>query len=216
MRRVFLLALVLMTGAASAQNVDRAGTWEFGADLTRVHGWSASGLGGSSLDFSSDTGWGISGAYNFTNRLALRVSYSRLSPDYDATYVPEDGGQPETFEHTADVYNLHVKGTLYLLPGPLSPFIEAGLGWSEFDSNVASGPPITGCWWDPWWGRRCAPFYRTYGAREVSYTGTVGVRWDVSSSLMLRGEYGMIFLEGNGLRDKEKPNMFGLSVGWRF
>lgn len=218
MKHLLGLILLLTAGAASAQGTlyQRANTWEFGVSAINVDGWSSDGLGGSGLDFGSDTGWGLFGGYNFTNRLAIQFGASELRPRYRATYVPEGGGPVETLQHTATISNLHVKGTFYILPGRFSPFVEAGLGWTNIDSNVVSGPPITGCWFDPWWGYRCDLFYSTYGSREVSYTTSVGVRWDVSVGMFIRAEYGVVRLDGTAQRPDETPNMGRIAFGWRF
>lgn len=217
MHRIIFISLLLAAAGASAQGpYDRAQTWEYSLSTTHVGGWDSAGQGGSSLEVSSDTGWGVSASYNFTNRLAIQFGFTNLSPSYRATYVSEDGGTSETLEYTASLDTFHIGGTFYILPGRLTPFIAASAGWTTFDSNVISGPPLTGCWWDPWWGFRCARLYPTYGAREVSYTGTFGVRWDITSTLLLRAEYGMTAFEGNGLRDPEKPNMARVSFGWKF
>ena len=41
------------------------------------------------------------------------------------------------------------------LDGMFRPFVETGLGGTWVNTNIASGPPQVGYWWDPWWGYIC-------------------------------------------------------------
>jgi opacity protein-like surface antigen len=62
--------------------------------------------------------------------------------------------------------------------GPFTPYVQAGIGWTNIDSNVADGPPTTGCWWDPWWGYVCRSSYSTYDDTNFSYGAGVGLRYE--------------------------------------
>jgi len=101
-----------------------------------------SGKEGSGLSVGSQTGWGISGGYNFSNRLAILGDWTWSKPSYDATFLIEDTGEFETISASLNINTLQVKGVFYFTEGALAPFIEAGLGWT---SNIADGPPTTGC-----------------------------------------------------------------------
>ena len=76
-----------------------------------------------------------------------------------------------------------------MLQGPLTPFLQAGVGWTKLDSNILNRPPTTGCWWDPWWGWICATEWSTYETTKFSYNLGLGLRWDVNGALFLRGAY---------------------------
>ena len=66
------IALLILPSFASAQAVrDRARTWEVGLQVVDTSSETLSGEQGSGLSVGSQTGWGISGGYNFTNRLAV-------------------------------------------------------------------------------------------------------------------------------------------------
>ena len=148
------LVLLTLAAVAQAQTYAREDTWEFGFLVGDSSSASVSGQAGTSLDVKSAVGWGLWGAYNFTNRLAATFDWSHLSPNYTLNYREDIGGVPgpiQTIRHSADIDNLHIKGTFYFLEGDFTPFVEAGLGWTWLDSNIASSPPVTGCWWDrPW------------------------------------------------------------------
>ncbi len=55
-----------------------------------------------------------------------------------------------------------------------------GIGYSFIDTNIPSGRPSTGCWWDPWWGYICITVQQTKGIDEFVYELDVGGRWDFS------------------------------------
>ena len=148
--------LTLASSAAFAQSWGRAGTWEGGFNILDTSSVRAEGSNGSGLAVRGETGFGFSGGYNFTDRLAVLGDLNWSDPSYDATFVPEGGGDPETISHTMDVTSLHIKGVFYFLEGDITPFVEAGVGWTEIDSNVIDGPPITGCWWDPRHNAACS------------------------------------------------------------
>ena len=105
---------------------------------------------------------------------------------------------------------------LTFLEGPLSPFVEAGIGWSYFDSNVADGPPVTGCWWHPWWGYICSNFYSTFSSTEFSYGAALGLRYIMRGGMTLKLSVNQYWLDvGNAGGDPEL-NAARLEVGWSF
>ena len=99
-------------------------------------------------------------------------------PDYNAVLVPDDGSPDIDIRHTANIWTGQLNGTFVFTDKAVSPFVEAGLGWTNFDSNVASEPPITGCWWDPWWGYICSNFYSTSWRSSAVLTGSDLVAMD--------------------------------------
>jgi opacity protein-like surface antigen len=211
------IALLILPSLASAQAVrDRAGTWEVGLQVVDTSSLTLSGEEGSGLSIGSETGWGISGGYNFTNRLAILGDWTWSKPSYDATFLIEDTGELETLSHSLNINTLHVKGVFYFTEGALAPFIEAGLGWSYLDSNVVDGPPTTGCWWDPWWGYVCQNFFSTYSDTRTSYSGAVGLRWDLRNGMTLRGSYGLLEVDTSSATEDASMDAIKLDLLWRF
>jgi opacity protein-like surface antigen len=217
--RSFFWALALLAGAttASAQG-DREGTWDFGFALFDTSSEALSGEAGAALDVEGDLGWGFTTSYNITNRLAIGGDFTWLSPDYKATTVVDNPGPIDT-EYTVDaeldVATLHLKGTFYFMEGDFTPYVEAGGGWTRVDSNIADGPPTTGCWWDPWWGYICTNFYDTYAETQTSWAYSIGLRWDVSTDFSVRGSYGIWEVDSNRSEDFESE-VLRLEFGWRF
>ncbi|MDH3812281.1 MAG: porin family protein, partial [Gammaproteobacteria bacterium] len=159
MKKLLMVLVVLAMSSTAAAQSDRGGMWEFGLMLNHAGSESLSAEGGSTLDIESSRGYGLNLAYNFNSRLAIGGEFNWSSPDYSAVIVPDGIGLPETINYKLDSYSFIIKGTFNLLEGPITPYVEAGLGWTEIDSNIQDQPPLTGCWWDPWWGYICDTFY---------------------------------------------------------
>ena len=80
---------------------------------------------------------------------------------------------------------------------------------------MADGPPVTGCWWDPWWGYICSQFWSTYSQSNLSYGAGVGLRWDITESIFAKDGYHLLILNLSESKNAE----FGsgrLEFGWRF
>jgi opacity protein-like surface antigen len=211
------LALLAISGVAAAQG-DRAGTWEAGFSIADVGGDTLTGQRpGVTLDVSDDFAWGGTVSYNMTNRLAVGGDFWFSSQDYTATRVLDNPGQSSASVSTElDVWTIQLKGTFNFLDGPFTPFIEAGAGWTDVDSNIPSGPPTTGCWWDPWWGYICSSWYETYSETRTSYLYGVGVRWDMGSDMVLKGSYSLMNVDTNSATKDFEQDVLRVDLLWRF
>ena len=144
MRKILLCSLIFIVPAiAVAQGRDsgRAQGWDF--SLAGIYQQSdvAGGQGGSSLNVDDAWGIGLNIGYNFNNRLNVSADIEYLRPDYKAVLVDEnDPTNTITVDHTMTEFNGRFKGTFYFTDGPFVPYIEAGFGWTDVDSNVADGP----------------------------------------------------------------------------
>jgi opacity protein-like surface antigen len=215
--KLLVFAFVSLVSTASfAQGWGRAGTWEAGFTVLDTSSELFGGTNGTGLAVRGETSLGFSGGYNFTDRLALLGEYNWIRPSYNATFVPEGGGDRETISATMDVTSLHAKGVFHFFTGDFTPYVEAGIGWTQIDSNIIDGPPYTGCWWDPWWGYICNTFYSTYKETRTSYTTSFGIRWDMNSDMVLRASYGLFEVDTN--RGSEDAEFDTIQVGfsWRF
>ena len=218
-RKVFWVAALLAGAATTASAQDREGTWDVGFTLFDTSGESMAGQSGAALDVDGDLGWGFTTSYNITNRLAIGGDFLWLSPDYKATQVIDNNfpiaDTTVSVDAELDVATLHLKGTFNFLEGDFTPFVEAGGGWTRVDSNIADGPPTTGCWWDPWWGYVCTNFYDTYAETQTSWAYSVGLRWDASADFVVRASYGVWEVDTNRSEDFES-DVLRLEFGWRF
>ncbi len=210
-----LLALTA-TPALAQSTGDRAETWDIGLQVINTSSENFSGESGSSLVVDSDTGWGFTAGYNFSNRLAVMFDMNWVRPDYEATRVLEGSLLPDIIRAELDIFTYQFKGVFNFLEGPFTPFVEAGIGWTRVDSNILDGPPTTGCWWDPWWGYICDTFYSTYADTRTSYMAGAGLRYDLSNGMSLKASYGILEVDTDNATEDVTLDTWRAEIIWRF
>ena len=213
---LIVISLAMLPGMALAQG-NRAGSWEWSFAAIYQDSASSGAEGGANLKLDHDWGLGINFGYNFTNKLYLGADFEWLSPDFTATLI-SDETEPRltTITHTMSQFNGRLKGAFTFLEGPLSPYVEAGIGWSYFDSNVADGPPITGCWWHPWWGYICSNYYNTFSSTEFSYGGALGLRYIMRGGMTLKLSVNQYWIDAGNAGADPDLNAARLEFGWSF
>jgi opacity protein-like surface antigen len=224
MRKFFFVILIFLTPAismAQGYGSGRAQTWDFTFGALYQQADVATGNGGSSLEVDDAWGLGFNIGYNFSNRLSISADFDFLSPDYTAVVItepnPPDGSQQTTrIDHELSQFNGRLKGTYYFMEGPFAPFIEAGIGWSFIDSNVASGPPQGFCWWHPWWGYICESFVDTFSSTEFSYGGALGMRYELAGNTFIKASYNVWALDTGSSRADPELETFRVEYGWQF
>ena len=203
-RALLLILLVIVSSSVHAQRFNqkkvyegiREKQWEAGLLMAYQNSSSSSFDDGSSLDTGSKMGWGFAAGYNLTPHWNFGFRFSMAKPGYSATIVPEDPEMPpQTIDYTMSRYSGQLNATWNWFRGPLTPFLQAGVGWTKLDSNIINRPPTTGCWWDPWWGYICSTTWTTYDTRKFSYNMGLGLRWDLNPAMYLRGSYNREFLD---------------------
>lgn len=203
-----VLATLLGCGSALA---DRGQNWEASVQLLGNSSETADGGSGESLDVDSAIGFAFGGAYNFNPYFAIGFDLSLLNPDYSAQLVRENG-DIVSISHELDVINGQFNAIWNIIDGPFTPFVQAGLGWTYVDSNIASSPPVTGCWWDPWWGYICSDYYNTYDDTSFSYGGGAGLRFEFGDNLFLKGSYNLLYVD-SGSTDLDF-DVWRIELGW--
>jgi opacity protein-like surface antigen len=201
-RLTILLLLLAVSSSLHAQRFNqkreyenlRDGTWEAGLLVGSESSFDAVGENGSAVDIDSELAWGFTIGWNWTSHVNLSWRFMLAKPDYTATIVPEDTElPPQNLQYSADRYSNQINATYNLFRGPLTPFVQAGIGYTKLDSNVPSQPPDVDCWWDPWWGYICFSDWSTYDSSGFSYNVGLGLRWDVNQALFLRGSWNREF-----------------------
>ena len=186
MRKLFVFILLFLPLLANAQYGygDR-----FEASFSVLYqgsdsiGGNATGEGSvpntSSLSLDSTWGIGLNLGYRFNRYFSLGVNLEYLSPDYDLYLVPDSNLEdPVRISHGGNQFNGRIIGTFTFKDDGFTPYLDAGIGWSQLDTNVIDGPPVTGCWWHPWWGYICSNFYDTFTETEFTYGVGAGIRYD--------------------------------------
>ena len=216
MKRVIILVSALALSATAVAQNDRSDMWEFGLIISDMSSEALSADMGSSIAIDGDTGFGLSVAYNISNRFAVGADFIWSSPKYTAVLTPDGPGIPEVINHKMDLFTYTFTGTWNLLDGPLTPYLEANYGWTNIDSNIADQPPITGCWWDPWWGYVCDTFYSTYSKTRTSYGGAAGLRWDSGNGWTLKASYGFLEIDTSKATEKANMDVIRVDLAWLF
>lgn len=203
----FLIAVLGVAAAGTAQadtfrsHTDR---WEFTVQMRYLDAQTLGSTDGSELDVNSDIGFGFGFAYNFDNHWSLGFDFGWNSPSYNATIASTD--TPGTFDQKSgelSTSSMHLNLLYNFIAGPVTPFIGAGIGTTYVDSNVASGPPSTGCWVDYWGYTWCDTYQPTYSDSRFSYNASIGIRWDVARDAFLRASIGTHWIDtkNNGAQD---------------
>jgi len=208
-------ALVLLAVPGMAQ-IDREESWEVGFTLLDLSSVDVRGANGSSLQVDDETGFGFSGAYNFTNRLAAGLDISFSDPAYVATLVPDGPGPSEFISAELGVDVIHFKGIFNILDTEVTPFVELGAGWTYVDSNIVEGYGGSVCWWDPWWGYICNSYYDTYTETQTSFSYAVGVRWDMNRDMVLRASWGVMDIDTSRALEDIEIDTIQLTFAWKF
>jgi opacity protein-like surface antigen len=222
MRKLCVAILLLAApGLSQAQTYINSGgkakTWEWSFALLYQDSEHSGGDGGSNLKIDSAFGLGLNFNYNLSDRLALGMDFEWLTPDYKATLINDaNPADNRVIDHSFDQFNGRLKGTYSFMDGPVTPYVEAGLGWTYFDSNVADGPPITGCWWHPYWGYICDGYYNTYTETAFSYGGAIGVRYALKNGTLVKLSYNTYWLDNVGAASDPTLSALRLEFGWRF
>jgi opacity protein-like surface antigen len=222
-RYVLLLIIFLAPAISMAQSYTsgRAGTWDFSVGGLYQRPDTSTAGGGSSLEVDDAWGLGFNVGYNWTDHFSVNMDFDFLRPDYTAVIVsepnPPDGTMESTrIDHEISQFNGRLKGTYLFSDGPFVPFIEAGIGWTYVDSNVASGPPQGFCWWHPWWGYVCESFVNTFSSTEFSYGAGLGFRYELVGNSFIKASYNLWVLDtGSSAADPELET-FRLEYGWNF
>lgn len=162
------------------QPTSRAGHWDFYAGPTVLMSETVDFKGGSVIEVDDDLGLAFGFGYNFTDQFTLSGEMSWNSVDYEGLLASADDppGDPRRLSGKIDVGSLATVATWHFSPGRVTPYANASLGWTWIDTNIATGPPQVGCWWDPWFGFICAPRFSTVSEEAWSYGLGVGMRWD--------------------------------------
>lgn len=190
-------------------------TWEFSFHPNFIETQTLDFEGGSNVELESTTGWGLWWGYNLNNHFNLGIDTSWAQPNAKVTIASADfPGLSRTISGDFSSFTLSAQGTFNLLQGPLTPYVSAGIGWTEVTAEIARLPPVGGCWWDPWWGYACGYSYPTYANDSVSYLGGLGVRWDIGSSFFTRVSWNRQWVE---IGD-ETPGIdaYKLDLGFKF
>lgn len=216
-KSIVVLAGVAICGVSVAQSADRAETWETRLDVSFENSANWDFDGGTTADVDSSTGFVLGFAYHYTDNLEFGMNLEFDSLGYDADIASDT--VPGLFFPVSgdlDVFRLMLDGTYNFLPGKFSPFVSGAIGWTWMDTNLATQPPQTGCWWDPWWGYVCTSYQNTKTLDSFTYRLGVGLRYDISDQFAIHAAYRFTWTDIDNASGTPDSDGFLLGIGWKF
>jgi opacity protein-like surface antigen len=217
------LAFLAAVAAAPAAYADanRAGTWEtrLGILFTNSSNWDFEG--GTKADIKSDQSFLVGAGYHMSDQLEFGGNFTYGQTDYTADIAGDlngDGIQDNTYSVRGEYESstLLFDATWNFMPGNFTPYVTANAGWAWIDTNIATGPPQTGCWWDPWWGYVCTTFQNTKSLDGFSYGLGIGARYDFNRSYAIKAAYRMQWVDISNAKGTPDIDGFELTFGWKF
>lgn len=208
---VLLCSSLVFSNSANADYSKRSQKWESTFKLAYALDSSVDGQGGSTFDMKSDVGWGFSLGYNLNQHITLAYDFTSTTPSYQANVVTDDGATVP-INHKMDIFDNQFSVTYNLFASSFTPYVQGGVGWSFVDTNIASGPPNTVCWWDPWWGYICDGYQNTFNDTRFSYNAAVGLRYELPNRLLLKASYKQGWIDFNN-SDDASIGSFQLEIG---
>jgi len=211
---IFLISLSFFS---SAHAQGRTGSWEWAISGVFQDSKNLGSEGGSTLDIDDGIGIGFNLSYYVNTKLSIGFDLDYLQPDYTAVLIEDAIPSTTTvIDHEFTQLNGRFKGTFNFIDAPFTPFLEVGAGWTYIDSNVADGPPITGCWWHPYWGYICDNYYSTYTQTSFTYGVGVGLRYDIACGSFIKASVNSWELDNVGSTEDAFLNGARLEFGWGF
>jgi opacity protein-like surface antigen len=193
------------------------GDWEFRIGPVWMDSKTVDFNGGSQMKLDSNTGFKIGTGYYVTDQLIIGGNFSYSQGDFSGTVASASPGISAHFENgRSDYSTLMFDATYLFLPGAIKPFVEAGMGWTWVNTNIASGPPQSGCWWDPWWGYVCSSWQPTVGNSSFAYQVGVGLQVNINHSFNLAAAVKETWIDIHNSSGTPGFPTVELMFNWRF
>lgn len=145
--------------------------------------------GGTVVHTESSTGLGFNFDWRFADRWSAGATLAMHDIDYTANIAVAGsplGSPGEIVSNDLDTQSImgHVK-RYFGNWERVAPYATGALGWVSIDTNIAAGPPVGVCWFDPWWGFVCDAVQPTHTETELGTAFGFGVHWDFSRRVFL-------------------------------
>jgi opacity protein-like surface antigen len=215
-------ALVASQGAAAQMmghgEGGQFGDWEFRIGPVFQESKSVDFNGGSRADIDSTTGVKIGAGYYVTDQLIIGGNFSYGQSSFNGTVASGTPGVSASVENGHVDFSTMMFDATYLLPlqSAIKPFGKVGLGWNWLNTNIASGPPQYGCWWDPWWGYICSGWQPTHGASSFTYQAGAGVQINFTRTFAVDVDYQYTWIDLHNTSSTPGFGAVELLFVWRF
>jgi opacity protein-like surface antigen len=198
---VLVTTLFLNLSFISTQSVavpgNRTGQWQISLIPSYTNSKSIQFDGGAAADINAHSGFAIGIGYNFSDYLELDLDIGSANANYTGTRISDDGNNTEKYNGTYYTSHMNLGLTYNFIASRLTPFVKGNLGLNYVDSGIPTGNIGTVCWYDPWWGYYCGPYAQTYTSSDLSYGADLGLRFDITSKVFLKGSVGQSYIDFN-------------------
>lgn len=198
---VLVTTLFLNLSFISTQSVavpgNRTGQWQISLIPSYTNSKSIQFDGGAAADINAHSGFAIGIGYNFSDYLELDLDIGSANANYTGTRISDDGNDTEKYNGTYYTSHMNLGLTYNFIASRLTPFVKGNLGLNYVDSGIPTGNIGTVCWYDPWWGYYCGPYAQTYTSSDLSYGADLGLRFDITSKVFLKGSVGQTYIDFN-------------------
>lgn len=192
---ILLMSSVLPAVTISAPG-NRTGQWQISLIPSYTESQSVQFEGGAVADINAHSGFAIGIGYNFSDYIELDLDIGSADGNYTGTRILDDGSNTQQ-RYNGSLYTSHMNlGLSYnFMASRFTPFVKGNLGLTYVDSGIPTGNIGTVCWWDPWWGYFCGPYAQTYTSSDLSYGADLGLRFDITSNVFLKGSVGKSYID---------------------
>lgn len=163
-----------------------------------------------------DTGLGGFGfAYHANPFLSVRAEFMFGGATFRSQVPTRTGGSTE-LEMDAFLHTGRLNLDYNIINRRLTPFLTAGIGYQYLETEIKTAPPVTVCWWDPWWGWVCDTDYPRASEWDFTWNVGAGVRWDITDSLFVKVQVGANWLQYSGSSSITTQLEGFFCIGWAF
>ena len=143
-----LLVMFASSAVAEIPNSYRAERWEGSFRVIGLEGQTVSGERGSSVDITDDVGFGFDMAYNRDEHLSFGFALEWIETDFR---TDNDGVTGDDFDGRGELEmtTMNLNATWHFVNKALTPYVHGAVGATYLDTNVATGPSVPVCWYDP-------------------------------------------------------------------
>lgn len=161
------------------------------------------------LNYDDAFFFGFGAGFNFTEQLSVHLQLAYASPDYDATFVANDGRVFDVMGE-ADISSGDIAVRYDLMRGKFRPFVQAAFGFMYIDTGLRNGPGYAYGygygWWDYYWPTVDHTYF-TLGA-------TAGARYDFTRHFF--GQVSYTANWANTPHDWMLNQRVNISIGWNY
>ena len=212
------LAACLVAAPAAAQAL-RAGKSELSVSPVFTAGKHYGFPSGASSKTDSSYGLGIQWHHNFDGHWSAGLDGEFSRADYTGTAAPAapSATPPFSFDARIQTTTLRLAFDYSFSSSQLTPFVTGGFGLAFVDTNLPTGSALNACVWYPYWGQICGGAVPTKTMVQVSYSGGVGVRYDLNPEpYFLRALYDTAWIDFGGSIGKNTYSQLRVDFGVKF